>query len=172
MKVLIFFFIILTIQIVYVSFFTLRMIFTLKGKKYLAASISVVEVSVYITGLSIVLDRLNNPINLLAYSLGYGLGVLVGTKLEERLALGYVTVQVITQFIDGQLPKALRDKGYGVTSWFANGKDGDRLVLYVLTKRKNQHNLFNLINELDPKAFIMSHEPTFFHGGFWAKKTI
>jgi len=57
-----------------------------------------------------------------------------------------------------------------VTSWFANGKDGDRLVLYVLTKRKNQHKLVDAIKELDPKAFLMSHEPTFFHGGFWANK--
>lgn len=172
MEVLMFFAIILAIQIVYVSFFTIRMIFTLKGKKYLAAVLSMVEVSIYVTGLSIVLDRLDNPINLFAYSLGYGLGVLVGTKIEERLALGYVTVQVVTQYIDGQLPDAIREKGYGVTSWFAKGKDGDRLVLYVLTKRKNQHKLFNAINQLDPKAFIMSHEPTFFHGGFWARKIV
>jgi len=110
MELQIFFIIILVIQIVYVSFFTLRMIFTLKGKRYLAAAISVVEVSVYIYGLSIVLERLSNPVNLLAYSLGYGLGVLVGTKIEEKLALGYITVQVITQSFDGHLPKQLRKK--------------------------------------------------------------
>jgi len=170
MKTVMFILIILIIQIIYVSFFTVRMIFTLKGRRYLAAIVSIIEVSVYITGLSIVLDRLNNPINLAAYSIGYGLGVIAGTKIEERLALGYITFQVITQHIDEYLPKALRDRGYGVTSWFAMGKDGDRLVLYVLTKRKNQHKLYQTINELDPKAFIMAHEPAFFHGGFWTKK--
>lgn len=172
MDVLAFVIIILAIQIIYVSFFTLRMMLMLKGKKYLAASISMIEVSIHITGLSLVLDRLDNPINLVAYSLGYGLGILVGTLIEERLALGYVTVQVITQFVNGYLPDSLRERGYGVTSWFAKGKDGDRLVLYVLTKRKNQHRLCQAINELDPKAFIMSHEPRFFHGGFWAKKVM
>ena len=170
MEVLIFITIILAIQIVYVSFFTLRMIFTLKGKRYLAASISMFEVAIYITGLNIVLDRLDNPINLFAYSLGYGLGVLAGTKIEEWLAIGYVTVQVVSQYIDENLPQTLREKGYGVTSWFAKGKDGDRLVLYVLTRRKNQHKLFDLIKEIDPKAFVISHEPTFFQGGFWTKR--
>ncbi len=164
--------IILGIQIVYVSFFTIRMIFTLKGKRYLAAGISAIEVYIYIMGLSLVLDRLDNPINLLAYSLGYGLGVLTGTKIEERLALGYVTVQVITEHIDGTLPDAIRAKGFGVTSWFAKGKDGDRLVLYVLTKRKHQNRLFTAIKELDPKAFYMQHEPNYFHGGFWTKKVL
>lgn len=170
MKTLIFVMIILAIQITYVSFFTVRMIFTLKGKRNLASIISTIEIFIYITGLSIVLDRLDNPINLIAYSAGYGLGVLVGTKIEERLALGYVTVQVITQYIDEYLPRTLRESGYGVTSWFAKGMDGDRLVLYVLTKRKNQQKLFKAIKELDSRAFIMSHEPTLFHGGFWAKK--
>ncbi len=165
-----FVFIILGIQIVYVSFFTIRMIFTLKGKRYLAALVSTFEVAIYITGLSIVLERLNNPLKLIAYSIGYGLGVIVGTKIEERLALGYVTVQVISQYIDEQLPKALRERGYGVTCWFAKGKDGDRLVLYVLTKRKNQYKLYQAINEVDPKAFIITHEPTYFFGGFWTKK--
>lgn len=172
MDAIIFFAIILIIQIIYVSFFTLRMIFTLKGKRYLAASISMLEVAIYITGLSIVLDRLDDPINLFAYSLGYGLGVIAGTKIEEILALGYVTVQVISQYTDDLLPNTLREKGYGVTSWFAQGKDGDRLVLYVLTRRKNQIKLFDLIKDLDPKAFVMSHEPTFFQGGFWTKKII
>ena len=172
MEALIFVGIILGIQMIYVSFFTVRMIFTLKGKRYLAAMISTIEVAIYIVGLSIVLDRLDNLINLAAYSLGYGLGVLVGTKIEERLALGYITVQVITQYVDESLPYALREKGYGVTSWYAKGKDGDRLVLYVLTKRKNQHKLFDAINELDSKAFIMSHEPSYIHGGFWTQKVI
>jgi len=172
MEAFIFILIIFAIQVVYVSFFTLRMIFVLKGKRYLAASISVIEVSIYITGLSIVLERLNNPINLLAYSLGYGLGILVGTKIEEWLALGYVTVQVISQYTDEHLASSLREKGYGVTCWFAKGRDGDRLVLYVLTKRKNQQKLLKLINQLDEKAFYMSHEPTSFHGGFWTNKII
>ena len=56
--------IIFSINIVYVTFFTLRMILTLKGYRYIAALISMVEVVIYIVGLGLVLDNLNEIQNL------------------------------------------------------------------------------------------------------------
>lgn len=161
--------IILAINIVYVSFFTIRMILTLKGQKYLAAALSTIEVVIYIVGLGLVLDNLNKIQNLIAYAVGYALGVLVGTKIEEWLALGYVTVQVITNRYDESLPNKLRDEGFGVTSWMGEGRDGPRLMMDILTRRKTQQDLYNYILAFDSKAFIISHEPKHFHGGFWVK---
>lgn len=97
--------IILIINVVYVSFFTIRMILTLKGQRYLAAGISTIEILVYVTGLSLVLDNLDQIQNVIAYALGYGLGVIVGMKIEEKLALGYIMVNVITKELDLDLPK-------------------------------------------------------------------
>jgi uncharacterized protein YebE (UPF0316 family) len=162
-------FIILLINIVYVSFFTIRMILTLKGQRYLAAFISIFEVIIYIVGLGLVLDNLNEIQNLIAYAVGYGAGVLVGMKIEEKLALGYTTVNVITTDLAGGLPNALRNKGYGVTNWLAEGREGQRLMMEILTSRKSELNLYNTVKDLDPKAFIISHEPKAFHGGFWVK---
>lgn len=161
--------IILAINIVYVSFFTVRMILTLKGQKYLAAAISMFEVSVYIIGLGLVLENLNEIQNLIAYAIGYAIGVLVGSKIEEWLALGYVTVKVITKEFGHQLEVSLRDSGYGVTTWLGEGRDGHRLVMEILTKRKDQPDLYNHILAFDEKAFIISHEPRHFKGGFWLK---
>ena len=84
--------IIFSINIVYVTFFTLRMILTLKGYRYIAALISMVEVVIYIVGLGLVLDNLNEIQNLVAYAVGYGTGVIIGTKIEEKMALGYIMV--------------------------------------------------------------------------------
>ena len=128
--------IILAINIVYVSFFTVRMILTLKGQKFLAAAISSIEVMIYVIGLGLVLDNLDNIQNLIAYAVGYALGVLLGSKIEETLALGYVTVKVITNHYDEQLPNKLRDVGFGVTSWLAEGRDGHRLMMEILTKEE------------------------------------
>ncbi|MBT2709612.1 DUF2179 domain-containing protein [Pseudomonas sp. ISL-84] len=161
--------IILLINIVYVSFFTIRMILTLKGQRYLAAFISTIEVVIYVIGLGLVLDNLNEIQNLIAYAVGYGIGVIVGMKIEEKLALGYITVNVITKEYDRDLPKALRDKGYGVTNWAANGLEGDRMALQILTPRKYELKLYQTIKELDPKAFIIAYEPKTIHGGFWVK---
>lgn len=161
--------IILVINIVYVSFFTIRMILTLKGQRYQAAFLSTFEVVIYVVGLGLVLDNLNQIQNLIAYALGYGIGVLVGMKIEEKLALGYITVNVITKEYDADLPRQLRERGYGVTSWPAQGLEGDRMAMQILTPRKYELKLYETIKDLDPKAFIIAFEPKTIHGGFWVK---
>lgn len=160
---------IFAIQIIYVSAYTLRMILTLKGQKYIAALISMVEIVIYVLGLNLVLSYLDQIAALLVYAVGYGLGILIGAWIEEKIALGYVTVKVICDQANGQIVSALREKGYGVTSWLGSGRDGDRLVMEILAKRKNQKKLYDTILQLDAKAFIITVEPKQFHGGFWTR---
>ncbi|WOV86710.1 DUF5698 domain-containing protein [Sporosarcina oncorhynchi] len=161
--------IILAINIVYVTFFTIRMILTLKGYRYIAAMVSMVEVVVYIIGLGLVLDNLDKVQNIIAYAVGYGIGIIIGTKIEEKMALGYITVNVITADVDHTMPKLLRDKGYGVTDWGANGLEGNRSAMQILTPRKDELKLYEVIKQIDPKAFIIAYEPKTIHGGFWVK---
>ena len=161
--------IIFSINIVYVTFFTVRMIMTLKGYRYLAAAVSMVEVVIYIVGLGLFLDNLDQIQNLIAYALGYGSGVVIGSKIEEKMALGYITVNVITSEAGEYLPNQLREKGYGVTDWNANGRDGGRQSMQILTPRKMELKLYKAIQEIDPKAFIIAYEAKTIHGGFWVK---
>ncbi|MDV2581705.1 DUF2179 domain-containing protein [Alkalibacillus haloalkaliphilus] len=162
--------IIFSVNIVYVSLLTVRMIFTLKGQKYIAASVGVFEITAYTLGLGLVLDNLENVQNLVAYALGFGLGVISGMKVEEKLAVGYITVNVISSDPSIPFTEALREKGYGVTSWYAYGMEGDRLAIQVLTPRKYELMLYEVIKDIDPKAFIVAYEPRQIHGGFWVKK--
>ncbi|WP_026701506.1 DUF2179 domain-containing protein [Salibacterium aidingense] len=157
------------INIVYVSLFTLRMIFTLKGQNYTAGCVGMVEIIIYVAGLGLVLDNIDNILNLLVYAIGFGLGIVVGMKIEEKLALGYITVNVITKEYEPDIPNALRDKGYGVTNWIAYGREGERLMMEILTSRRSEFDLYDSVKKLDAKAFIISHEPKAFFGGFWVK---
>ena len=162
--------IILVVNIVYVSFSTIRMILTLKGKRYVAASVSVLEVFMYIIGLGLVLENLDRFENIIAYAIGYGLGVIVGSIIEEKLALGYITVNVVSSDPQIDFTNQLREKGYGVTSWFSYGMDGDRLSMQILTPRKYELMLYEVIKNIDPRAFIIAYEPKNIQGGFWAKQ--
>ncbi|QGH33235.1 DUF2179 domain-containing protein [Gracilibacillus salitolerans] len=162
--------IIMTINIVYVSLSTLRVILTLKGRRYIAGTIGTFEIVIYTLGLGLVLDNLGEIQNLVAYGLGYGLGVVIGSKIEEKLALGYITVNVISSDPDITFTKQLRDKGYGVTSWYAYGMEGDRLSMQILSPRKYEIHLYETIKSIDPKAFIIAYEPKQIHGGFWVKQ--
>ncbi|MFY0544739.1 DUF2179 domain-containing protein [Brevibacillus sp. H7] len=162
--------IIMGINILYVSFFTLRMLMVIKGYRMLASVVAMVEVFVYLKGLAIVLDNLDNPINLAAYCIGWGMGVYFGSKIEEYLAMGYVTLQVVVDSLEWELPAKLREQGFGVTSWVAEGRDGHRLMMQVLTRRSNEKQLWKLINSIAPKAFVISFEPKNLKGGFWVNR--
>ncbi|MDQ1911949.1 DUF2179 domain-containing protein [Paenibacillus sp. GD4] len=162
---------IIAINIAYVSTFTLRLILVIKGRTLLASFLSMAEVFIYLLGLNLVLQNMNNPWNMAAYCIGFGLGVYLGSRIEEALALGYLVVQVIVDSLESKLPNELRDHGYGVTTWPADGRDGKRLVMQVLVRRRNARKLMHTIEELAPKAFIISHEPKNFKGGFWTRIT-
>jgi uncharacterized protein YebE (UPF0316 family) len=162
--------VIIGINIVYVSLFTLRVILVIKGFKVLASILSMGEVFVYLMGLTIVLDNLDKPVNIAAYCIGWGLGVYIGSKIESYLALGYTVLEVIVDSVDFNLPDQLREEGYGVTSWLADGKDGKRLAMKVLTKRNNEKKLRKQVLSFAPKAFMISYEPTHFDGGFLLKR--
>ena len=60
------------------------MILTLKGYRYIAAGVSMVEVVIYVVGLGLVLDNLNEIQNLVAYAVGYGCGVIIGMKSRKK----------------------------------------------------------------------------------------
>jgi uncharacterized protein YebE (UPF0316 family) len=64
---------IIGINVIYVSLNTLRTIFVIKGRRLLASLISMGEVFVYLTGLTIVLQNLDKPWNIVAYCAGYAL---------------------------------------------------------------------------------------------------
>lgn len=162
--------IILVINIVYVSLFTVRMILTLKGRRYIAAFVGMFEIVVYVLGLGLVLDNLNEIQNLIAYAVGFGIGVIIGSEIEERLALGYITVNVVSSNPDIDFTRRIRKEGFGVTSWFSYGMEGDRLSMQILTPRKYELRLYEVIKAIDDKAFIISYEPTQIYGGFWVKQ--
>ncbi|ANZ62352.1 hypothetical protein AYR62_08090 [Secundilactobacillus paracollinoides] len=161
---------IFTVNFVYITLNTIRYMLTMKGYRTLAPIISMVEITVYVVGLSLVLNRLDNILNIIAYALGYGVGVRVGIWVEDKLALGYIMATVILPNTDSDLPKILRQNGFGVTQSSAQGLEGQRLVLDILTPRNQERRLYAMVNEAEPKAFIITYEPKYISGGFWVKR--
>lgn len=161
---------IIAINITYVSLTTIRFILMIKGLREYASFLSIVEVFVYIMGLSIILNNLGSYWNIAAYCIGYGMGVYLGSIIEEKLALGYITAEVIVDYVNDTFPEVLRKSGFGVTSWIGEGRDGKRLVMMVLAKRNRQKELMKLIDSICPNAFVVFEEPKNFRGGFWARR--
>lgn len=161
---------IFSINLIYIMLNTMRVILTTKGYRNVAPLVGIIEVIVYTLGLSMVMKFLDNPIYLIAYAVGFGVGTYIGILIEDKIALGYSAIQIFSPSDDHRLANNLRELGYGVTVQPAYGRDGDRLVLTVLTPRSNERALYQTIEEIDPSAFYISYDAKVIHGGFWSKR--
>jgi len=141
-------------KVIDVSIGSMRLIFLTRGKKYLAGALGFIEAIVYIVALGFVVSRLDNPLNIVMYGLGFAAGNIVGSYIEERMAVGILTVQVIGANNSGELCTRLREIGYGVTSWEGEGREGMHSVLSITLARKELPRLMNIIDEWDSHSFV------------------
>ena len=149
-----------------VSLATIRMILVVKGKRYPAAAIGFVEASIYIAVLSRIMQNISDPWKIVAYGMGFGCGTLLGSFLEEKLALGHVALEVIPNN-DSQddLLKAMRTLGYGVTVLTGEGMTGEKMVMLVSADRKTLPTLMSIIEEFSPGCFVTILETKSVKGG-------
>ena len=154
-------------KIAHVSLGTIRIIYLTRGQSISAAIIGFFEVIIFLVALSLVLTNIDQWYNILVYGLGFAAGNIVGSKIEEKIAVGFVHVQVITVNNCGTLEEALRDEGYGVTSMPCYGREGAHRTLQVLLKRKELPALLKKMKEFDPDAFVSIFDTRKIMGGYF-----
>jgi uncharacterized protein YebE (UPF0316 family) len=147
------------------SMATTRTIFVVKGKRLAAAGIGFCESIIYVLALQKVFQNLDNPLSLIVYGLGFAVGNIVGITIEGKMAMGYITVQVITMVDPLGLTAILREQGYGVTVIAGEGKNGTRHILQIVLCRKDLPRLKDLINDWDCNAFITIFDARTIKGG-------
>lgn len=148
------YFLIFSARVIDVSCATLRMLLLVRGKRLHAATIGFFEVIIYILALGYVVERLNDPFSIIIYGLGFASGNVMGSLIEEKMALGNLTVQVITMKESSDLVEMLREQGFGVTILQGEGREGTHAVLHIILSRKRLNELLALIEKSDKDAFI------------------
>jgi uncharacterized protein YebE (UPF0316 family) len=157
---------ILLLQLIYVPIYTLRTIFLVKNITVLASILGIAEMLIYVFGLSLVFGGDQSFVSMVVYAVGFGLGIILGTKLEQKIAIGYINVTVNTQEKNCNLIDTLRQNGFGVTLYTGEGRDSERYRMEILTKRNRENELIATVEKFEPSAFIISYEPRTFKGGF------
>lgn len=153
-----------------VSLFTIRMLFIVKGKRLQAAMIGFFEVIIYITALGKVVSGLSDYRNLIVYAFGYACGNFVGSFIEEKLAIGKITAQIVSRHYDGRLlAENLRNQGFGVTLVEGEGRDGKRHILNVMLNRKNIKKLYGILDQLEERPFVTVFDIRSIKGGYFTK---
>ncbi len=146
--------IIFVLRIIGVTLATLRVLIMMRGRKILAASMGFFEVLVYVLAIGQVVNNLGNVWNLLGYCLGFAAGTLIGMSIEERLALGYATIRIVSRYNGQHMADAIRVAGYGATIDWGQGRDGTVGIVYVTVRRREIDAVVNLADEVDDEAFV------------------
>ncbi len=157
---------ILVLQLIYVPLLTLRTIFLVKNMTIIASLLGFAEALIYVFGLSLVFSGDQGPLALFVYAVGFGLGIIIGGAVENKLAIGYNSFEVNLVKRNEDLISHLRSEGFGVTVYEGEGRDSNRYRLDILTMRNREEELLSLIDKYEPQAFIVSYEPRRFRGGF------
>lgn len=154
-----------------VSLNTLRLMFLSKGEKIYAAIIGFVEVLIWLKVASVVIVGINEyPTRMVAYALGYSIGIIVGMKIEEKIGLGYSNLQIITNETDGDiLADEIRKLGKAVTVIKGEGRDSEKVILSTYVKRKNKNQVLDKVRELNIQGVVTVSETQKVYGGFGIK---
>jgi uncharacterized protein YebE (UPF0316 family) len=145
---------ILCMRICDVSIGTIRTILVVQGRKYLAGVAGFIEVLIWVFAIRFIMQHLDNIANLFGYAAGFGLGNIIGITIEQKIGLGYVQLNVISRHLTDKIADTLRKSKHGLTILPAEGGTGGMAVIVLITARKNQKKVINIIESIDPKAFI------------------
>lgn len=148
-------------RVVDVSLGTLRIIFTARGKRYLAPLLGFVEVFIWIVIVSQITRGADNLVAYLAYAAGFAAGNYVGIWIENRLAIGTLILRTILPDEGTQatgLAAILHQAGYGVTRVSGEGANGPVQLIYTVIRRKDLQQVSALIRQTHPRAFLTVEE--------------
>ncbi|MHB2148775.1 DUF2179 domain-containing protein [Calditrichota bacterium LG25] len=137
-----------------VSIGTIRIIMIGRGNRLLASLLGFFEVIIWLLAIGQVFKNLDNVASYLAYGLGFALGNFIGISIENKLALGYQIVQIVTEDNLKTLSMLLREEGFKVTHLYASNERERLDFLYLITPRKKVRQAMQIAREFDPNALI------------------
>lgn len=141
-----------------VSLGTLRIIFLSRGRRTLAPIFGFFEVLIWIIIIAQIVRHVTNMVGFLAYAAGFAAGNYLGMRIEEKLAIGMLSVRAIMVKKGNDLVQQLHEAGYGATSLQAEGAIGHVTMVYTIIQRKDLNRVVSIIKGLNPKAFFSVEE--------------
>jgi len=146
---------------------TIRALMVVRGRKAITWLLGFIQTLIYVYVLTTIIQDLTNLPNLLAYAGGFATGNVVGMWLEERIAIGYINLRVVSPLRGTAVAEGLREKDYAVTEFTGRGRDGAVSVLDVSVKRKEAKKVRAIVEKFDQNAFVTSDNMQSVRRGYW-----
>ena len=148
---------------------TMRLLMVMRGKKWLSWVLGFLVSIIYVLVFASVFSNLDNPLYVAAYAAGFATGNVVGMWIEEKMALGYLRLEVVSPGHGAELAEKLRKNGFAVTEIAARGKDGMVSMLSLSLLRKRVGLADRIVRDVDENAFITIAEMRTVRHGFWRR---
>jgi len=158
-------------RVIDVSLDTIRVIMIAKGYRKLAPFVGFFQVLIWIITITRIMAHLEIWTAYLGYATGFAIGTFVGMKLEQKLALGYELIRVITKADASLLINRLIEKGFQITFTEGKGKDGSVGILFIVERRKVIKEIIGIIKEYNPNAFYTIEDVRFVSGSGYLPQT-
>ena len=158
------------LRVVDVSMSTIRILLSVRGYKVIVPIMGFFEVLIWVTAVGNAIMFLDSGWHLLGYAGGFATGNVVGLLIEERLAIGYATIRIVSTHAGVEMADALRNIGFGVTEFGGQGRDGRVEIIYTVCMRRDVERVIDEVERWDTQAFITVEEPRDIRWG-WMQST-
>lgn len=116
---------------------TVRIAMVVQSRRGLAAFVGFWESILFVVPAAMVFSGLDDPIRMVAYSLGFAVGQYLGLTATDWLRVGNTTVRIFLPGGPSGLADALRARGLAVTVFDGDGREGTvRVIHSVLPRRR------------------------------------
>lgn len=158
---------IFALRVVGITFSTLRMLMIVRGRKAPAWIFGLIQAGIFVLSIGWLLVDFGNWMKIIGYAAGFATGLVVGMIIENRMAIGYLNISVVSPRRGMEIAEGLREQGYAVTEVSAQGRDGAVAILQCSVMRKYERRIMSSILNLDPEAFVTAKNVYLIQHGFW-----
>jgi len=157
------------LRIVDVSLYMMRFMMVMRGRKVYAWIFAFCQSIIYVSVIANVIKNITEPLILLGYAAGLATGMVVGMWIENRLAIGYTHLRIVSSGLGADLAVQLRDEGYAATEIAGRGQSGMVSILSLNVYRRKTRSVIDKVSEIDPEAFVTAENVRSVDGGFWGR---
>ncbi len=152
-----------------VSLATLRIVLINRGVRSVGAVIAFFEIMIWlILASSVLVGFKDDFLKGIVYALAFACGNYIGSWLDELLAFGLSSVQVVLPDVKTakETEAFLREKGFGVTAVDAHGRDCDRGMLIMTMQRKRLQEAISILENQCNGAVVTVSDIKTQRGGY------
>ncbi|MBE6569612.1 MAG: DUF2179 domain-containing protein [Ruminococcaceae bacterium] len=156
-------------KIVEITIQSLKTCMMVKGERLKAAALGFVECLIWGLVISTIIGTLgDNLLLLLFYCVGYAVGLFLGSALENKIALGTSSLELIAgEESTEKITDYLKEKNKGYTVFEGRGSvDRMNMVFIVLPRKEVKKTLKEIRGLCGNKVFVVTSEVSKYAGGY------